>query len=433
KSSNENNQNHKRNPSINYIKAAVKKVARVFTVLRGKCRSQSVTTGGNKNKGYIRGTSFLTDTSTGSNNKSSNKFRSTRSYDSVNVTSGQLGAINFSLEEIYRATENFSATKKIGEGGFGTVYKGILGDGSLVAVKRAKKNLHGKPLSEEFKNEILTLSKIEHLNLVKLFGYLQHGTERIIVFEFVSNGNLREHLDGTRGAGLQIGERLDIAIDVAHAITYLHMYTDPPIIHRDIKASNILITEKLRAKVADFGFARLAAECPGASHISTQVKGTAGYLDPEYVRTYQLTEKSDVYSFGVLLVELITGRRPLELKKPLEERVTARWAMKCLKEGDAIITMDLSLRRSLASNMVVENILKLAHQCLDPLRQSRPSMKKCAEVLWGIRKEFRESAFSSSTPSTSHHSANFPSKDSKKSRHKMFGIEDDEDYKFIPA
>ncbi|KAK6234993.1 hypothetical protein SCA6_010330 [Theobroma cacao] len=287
---------------------------------------------------------------------------------------------------------------------------------------------YNQGFSLQFKNEILTLSKIEHLNLVRLLGFLEHGDEQIIVVEYVGNGNLREHLDGVRGNGLEIAERLDIAIDVAHAITYLHSYTDPPIIHRDIKASNILITEKLRAKVADFGFARLASEDPSATHISTQVKGTAGYVDPEYTRTYQLTEKSDVYSFGVVLVELMTGRYPVESKRPVKERVMIRWAMKRLKEGEFVIAMDPRLRRSPASNMVVERVLKLAHQCLAPMRQSRPSMKKCAEVLWGIRKDFKEKASSSA----SHHSANFPDRDAKTNR-QLFGIEEDESYGFISA
>ncbi|RRT38816.1 hypothetical protein B296_00046515 [Ensete ventricosum] len=128
-----------------------------------------------------------------------------------------------------------------------------------------------------------------------------------------------------RGKILELATRLEIAIDVAHAITYLHMYSDNPIIHRDIKSSNILLTDNLRAKVADFGFARLFMVESDATHVSTQVKGTAGYLDPEYLRTYQLTVKSDVYSFGVLLVELVSGRRPIEPRRELNERLTANW------------------------------------------------------------------------------------------------------------
>ncbi|XP_062015463.1 calmodulin-binding receptor-like cytoplasmic kinase 2 isoform X2 [Rosa rugosa] len=422
--------------ALKHMKAAVKKV---FTVLffRRKVNSKAAASASvidpRRNSNRIRGVSSSTDGSLGSTDtKNSSKLKLSGSSGSSTTQIGVIETTNFSYEEISKATEKFSQANKIGEGAFGTVYRGRLGDGSLVAVKRAKKTVSDKLLALEFKNEILTLSMIEHLNLVRLYGYLEHGDERIILVEYVGNGTLREHLDGTRGNGLEIAERLDIAIDVAHAITYLHTYTDPPIIHRDIKSLNILITEKLRAKVADFGFARLSAD-PDATHISTQIKGTAGYLDPEYLKTYQLTEKSDVYSFGVLLVELMTGRRPIEPTKPNNERLTTRWAIQTLKRGEAILVMDPRLRRSAASTMAMEKILKLAHECLAPLRQSRPSMKKCAEVLWGIRKEFREKAFPAPPPPTSHYSDNFPVRDAKMTRHQTFGIEDGDSYKFISA
>ncbi|MBA0714953.1 hypothetical protein Golax_013891 [Gossypium laxum] len=278
------------------------------------------------------------------------------------------GSMKFTIEEIFRATGNFSPAFKIGQGGFGTVYKGKLDDGTLVAIKRAKKvwiwndeSVYDKHLGVEFQSEVTTLAQVEHLNLVRFYGYLEHGDERVVVVEYVPNGTLREHLD------------------------------DHPIIHRDIKSSNILLTEKLRAKVTDFGFARLAADTDsGATHVSTQVKGTAGYLDPEYLRTYQLTEKSDVYSFGVLLVELVTGRRPIEPKREIKERITPKWAMKKFTDGDAISTLDPRLELTAGINLALEKILELALQCLAPRRQSRPSMRRCGEVLWSIRKDFRE-------------------------------------------
>ncbi|KAK9074258.1 hypothetical protein SSX86_006855 [Deinandra increscens subsp. villosa] len=298
------------------------------------------------------------------------------------------GSTKFTMAEITTATKNFSPAHKIGQGGFGTVYKGQLRDGTLVAVKRAKKSMYDKNLVGEFLSEVQALSKVEHLNLVKCYGFLQHGDERIIVVEYIANGTLREHLDCFNGNVLSLASRLDIAIDVAHAITYLHTYTDHPIIHRDIKSSNILLTEKLRAKVADFGFARLAADVEsGQTHVSTQVKGTAGYLDPEYLKTYQLTEKSDVYSFGILLVEIVTGRRPVESKRELEERVTARWALKKFKEDLAITVLDPKLERSDANGFVLEKILDLALQCVNSHRKSRPTMRRCVEVLWEIRKD----------------------------------------------
>ncbi|MED6145211.1 Calmodulin-binding receptor-like cytoplasmic kinase 1 [Stylosanthes scabra] len=355
-------------------------------------------------------------------NKSSSKLKFSDSYGSSSTSNTKLGTEgNFSYEEIYKATAKFSAANKIGEGAFGTVYKGKLKDGTLVAVKRANKDVENKNLAE-FKNEVSTLSKIEHLNLVRLYGYLEHADEKIIVVEYVNNGSLREHLDGKRGDGLEIGERLDIAIDIAHAITYLHMYTDHPIIHRDIKASNILLTDKLRAKVADFGFARLAAEDPSATHVSTKVKGTAGYIDPDYMRSHRLSEKSDVYSFGVLLVEMVTGRHAVEPRKPLSERVTIKWALQMLKQGEVVIAMDPRLRRSPTSNKAVEKVLKLAHQCLAPSRQARPTMKTCAEVLWAIRKDFRDKTTSHHhLTHDSHHSSNYPHTDANNNlKHKSF-------------
>ncbi|CAN1308983.1 Calmodulin-binding receptor-like cytoplasmic kinase 2 [Linum perenne] len=307
-------------------------------------------------------------------------------------TKREPGSMKFTIEEIYRATKQFSPSFKIGQGGFGTVYKGKLDDGTVVAIKRAKKSVYDKHLGMEFLSEVRTLEQIEHLNLVKFFGYLQQEDEKILVVEYVPNGTLREHLDCIHGSVLDLSVRLDIAIDVAHAITYLHMYTDHPIIHRDIKSSNILLTEKCRAKVADFGFARLAADADsGATHVSTQVKGTAGYLDPEYLQTYQLTEKSDVYSFGVLLIEIVSSRRPVEPKREPKERITTRWAMKKFSEGTASSILDPKLEHNDANHLVLEKVLELALlQCLAPRRQNRPSMRKCAEILWSIRKDYKE-------------------------------------------
>ncbi|KAL4610764.1 hypothetical protein ACB092_08G075200 [Castanea dentata] len=423
-----NKHNHTTHSSVlDYVKGAAKKVAGVFTKLLFRRRKQNhpeeiLVPDSSRNTAPIRGTSYF---SSESSLKSSSTYASSTS--SV-VSNGQVG--NFSLEEIIMATEKFSPANKIGEGAFGTVYKGRLKDGRLVAIKRMKQNKYDKRLSLEFKNEILTLSMIEHLNLVRLYGYLEHGDEQMILVEYISNGTLREHLDGKLGNGLEMSERLEIAIDIAHAITYLHMYTDHPIIHRDIKASNILITEKLRAKVADFGFARLAAKDPDTSHVSTQIKGTVGYLDPDYLRTNQLTDKSDVYSFGVLLVEMMTGRQPIESKRPTLERVTIRWAIQKLKDGEVVLAMDPRLKRCPASNMVVEKVLKLAHTCLAPLRKSRPSMKKCAEELWDIRKEFKERFVSPSPPPLIfRHSDNFPERDALGS----FSIEDGENIKFDSA
>uniref|UniRef100_A0ACD5Z4C4 Uncharacterized protein n=1 Tax=Avena sativa TaxID=4498 RepID=A0ACD5Z4C4_AVESA len=309
----------------------------------------------------------------------------------------------FTMEEILKATSNFSPALKIGQGGFGAVYRGVLPDGTVVAVKRARtKSPH---VDVEFRSEVKIMARVEHQSLVRFYGYLEHGDERVVVIEHVPGGTLREHLDRCHGGRfLELSARLDIAIDVAHGVTYLHMYSDHPIIHRDIKSSNILLTASLRAKVADFGFARLGAGFGGggdsnggagggARHVTTQVKGTAGYLDPEYLKTCQLTDRSDVYSFGVLLVELVSGRRPIEPKREMQERLTARWAMRRLVEGRAAEeVLDPCLLRTDAAACAAEAVLELAFRCMGPVRDERPSMDECCRALWAVRKTYKDMA-----------------------------------------
>nr|CAB3451534.1 unnamed protein product [Digitaria exilis] len=311
----------------------------------------------------------------------------------------------FSMEEILRATSNFSPALKIGQGGFGAVYKGVLPDGTAVAVKRAKQRMQNPNVDVEFRSEVKIMARIEHQSLVRFYGYLECGEERIVVVEYVPNGTLREHLDRCNGKFLDLGTRLDIAIDVAHAVTYLHMYSDHPIIHRDIKSSNILLTNSLRAKVADFGFARLGigegSESEARTHVTTQVKGTAGYLDPEYLKTCQLTDRSDVYSFGVLLVELASARRPIETKREMKERLTARWAMARFIAGAAADVLDPHLARTPAADAALHMLLDLAFRCMGPLRNDRPAMADCCRALWAVRKTYRDMLAAAVTPQTS--------------------------------
>ncbi|MCO5572448.1 hypothetical protein L7F22_026203 [Adiantum nelumboides] len=295
----------------------------------------------------------------------------------------------FTVEELKKATSSFSPSCQIGQGGFGTVYKGRLTDGREVAVKRARKDIFEARLTVQFQCEVNLLASVEHLNLVKLLGYSEGGNERILVQEYVPNGNLRQHLDCDFGVVLDLFVRLDIAIDIAHALTYLHFYAERPIIHRDVKASNILLTPSLRAKVADFGFARVGAFDPEATHVSTQVKGTAGYLDPEYLKSYQLSTKSDVYSFGILLIELVTGRRPIEPHRDFDQRITARWAFKNFLSNNLTDILDPKLERSKSAHLVAGKLSKLAFQCSAPMRHDRPDMKQVAEYLWAVRKEYQ--------------------------------------------
>ncbi|KAJ1289161.1 hypothetical protein BS78_02G143100 [Paspalum vaginatum] len=298
----------------------------------------------------------------------------------------RVGSVNLSIQQILRATQNFSPSFKLGEGGFGMVYRAILPDGNVVAVKRAKKDQFAGP-RDEFSNEVDLLTKIDHRNLVRLLGFTDKGNERIIITEYVPNGTLREHLDGQHGRVLDFNQRLEIAIDVAHALTYLHLYAEKTIIHRDVKSSNILLTDSYRAKVSDFGFARSGPSDTEKTHISTKVKGTAGYLDPEYLRTYQLTPKSDVFSFGILLVEILSARRPVELKRTPEERITIRWTFKKFSESHMREILD-PLLEDHVDDEVLEKLLSLAFQCAAPTRDDRPTMKEVGEQLWEIRKEY---------------------------------------------
>eukprot|EP00249_Psilotum_nudum_P019223 c27151_g1_i1 orf=672-1901(-) len=295
----------------------------------------------------------------------------------------------FTLVELNKATSNFSPSYKIGQGGFGIVYKGKLKDGTIVAIKKAKKGVHVSRVSSEFENEVDILLNVDHLNLVKLIGYVEESSERFLVTEYIPNGNLREHLDCEHGVVLDLSTRLDICIDVAHALTYLHLYAEKPIIHRDVKSSNILLTENFRAKVADFGYSRVGPLELGDTHVSTQVKGTAGYLDPEYLRTYRLNERSDVYSFGVLLVEVITGRRPIEQLREMKEKITLRWAFRLFLDQKFSEVLDPRLKGTPATYLVEQKLLELAFQCSAPTKQERPNMKRVVEILWGIRKDYQ--------------------------------------------
>ncbi|KAL3331883.1 hypothetical protein AABB24_032484 [Solanum stoloniferum] len=298
----------------------------------------------------------------------------------------RIGSIHLNMNQALKATQNFSSSLKIGEGGFGMVYKAQLPDGQTVAIKRAKKE-HFDALSNEFRSEVELLAKIEHRNLVRLLGFVDKGNERLIITEYVANGTLREHLDGGRGKILDFNQRLEIAIDIAHGLTYLHLYAEKQIIHRDVKSSNILLTESMRAKVADFGFARLGGSEADKTHVSTQVKGTVGYLDPEYMKTYQLTPKSDVYSFGVLLLEVLTGRRPVELRRPPDERVTLRWVFRKYNEGSVLEMLDPQMKESVNAEILVK-MFGLAIQCAAPTRKDRPDMKIVGEQLWAIRMDY---------------------------------------------
>ncbi|KAF5931981.1 hypothetical protein HYC85_028152 [Camellia sinensis] len=235
----------------------------------------------------------------------------------------------FSYSEVVRITNKFE--RVIGKGGFGTVYLGYLSDGTEVAVKMLSRlSSQG---SEQFWTEAELLTTVHHRNLASLIGYCDEGSNTALIYEYMANGNLQECLLDKNRAVLTWEQRLQIAVDVAQALEYLHDGCKPPIIHRDIKTANILLNEKLQAKVADFGLSRIFPVEDG-THVSTAVVGTFGYLDPEYYITSRLTEKSDVYSFGVVLCELITGQPAIIKSHDNENTHIVQWVTPMLERGE---------------------------------------------------------------------------------------------------
>eukprot|EP01018_Ginkgo_biloba_P025021 Gb_02429 [translate_table: standard] len=294
------------------------------------------------------------------------------------------GARWFSFQELRKSTNNFSESNEIGSGSYGKVYKGILpGGGEMVAIKRAQQeSMQG---GAEFKNEIELLSRVHHKNLVGLIGFCFEQGEQMLVYEYMPNGTLRESLSGRTGIQLDWRRRVRIALGSAKGLSYLHELANPPIIHRDVKSSNILLDENLNAKVADFGLSKLVADggidAGGKGHVSTQVKGTLGYLDPEYYMTQQLSEKSDVYSFGVVLLEIITAKQPIERGKYIVREVRTaleRGGMRALNE-----LLDPLLRDSY-SLTGLEGFVELALRCVEEAGADRPSMSEVVKELESI-------------------------------------------------
>ncbi|KAJ0228696.1 Protein kinase domain-containing protein [Hirschfeldia incana] len=217
------------------------------------------------------------------------------------------GVKMFSYEQLVKATDDFASTNLLGRGGFGYVHKGVLEDGTEVAVKKLKEG--SRQGDGEFQAEIQSISRVHHRNLVSLVGYCISGSQRLLVYEFVPNKTLEFHLRDRERPVLEWEKRIKIALGSAKGLAFLHEDCNPRIIHRDIKSANILIDDTFEAKVADFGLARSALD--DESHVTTRVMGTRGYMAPDYASSGQLSEKSDVFSFGVVLLELITGRKPI--------------------------------------------------------------------------------------------------------------------------
>ncbi|KAJ1285773.1 hypothetical protein BS78_03G302600 [Paspalum vaginatum] len=288
-------------------------------------------------------------------------------------------ALTFS--QLSAATDDFSEQNLLGEGGFGRVYKGRLDDtNEVIAVKQLDRD--GFQGNREFLVEVLMLSLLHHPNLVKLLGYCTDSNQRILVYEYMPRGSLEDHLLDLPPSWkpLPWHTRMQIAVGAAKGIEYLHEVANPPVIYRDLKASNILLDGDFNAKLSDFGLAKLGP-MGDQSHVSTRVMGTYGYCAPEYAMTGKLTKMSDIYSFGVVLLELITGRRAIDVARPSEEQVLVQWAWPLLRDKKRFVKLTDPLLGKRYPVKGLYQALAVASMCLQEDAASRPGISDVVAAL----------------------------------------------------
>ncbi|KAG8635357.1 hypothetical protein MANES_16G025500v8 [Manihot esculenta] len=283
----------------------------------------------------------------------------------------------FSYNELRSATDDFHPTNKIGRGGFGTVYKGTLKSGRQVAVKTL--SAQSKQGVREFLNEITLISKVRHPNLVELIGCCAEGTNRILVYEYVENNSLDRALLGPKNTTIQLDwrKRSAICLGIARGLAFLHEELDPHIVHRDIKASNVLLDKEFNPKIGDFGLAKLFPD--NVTHISTRVAGTTGYLAPEYAMGGQLTMKADVYSFGVLILEIISGRSSAKASWGGMEKLLLELAWQLHEEGKLLELVDPDLGDFPEEEVI--RYMKVAFFCTQAAASRRPLISQVVDML----------------------------------------------------
>nr|KYP46649.1 Receptor-like protein kinase FERONIA [Cajanus cajan] len=330
--------------------------------------------------------------------KSKSKSTLTNKFWAHSWDSSDLLCHRFYLVDIKAATNNFDKASIVGVGGFGDVYKGCFHNGGypvVVAIKRLKAS--SKQGTEEFLNEIEMLSQLRHRHLVSLIGYCNNSKEKILVYRFMTRGNLRDHLYGTKKPPLPWKQRLQICIEAAHGLHYLHSCAAKhAIIHSDVKTTNILLDENWVAKVSDFGLSRIGPMGTSEAHVSTTaVKGSFGYLDPEYCNRQHLTVKSDVYSFGVVLFEVLCARPPLIHTADPKQESLAKWVKHCYQSGTMKHIVDPTLKGSISSECFAL-FCNVGLSCLSEVGNQRPSMNQVIATLQAaLQLELRNEASSS--------------------------------------
>ncbi|CAN6295888.1 unnamed protein product [Urochloa humidicola] len=292
----------------------------------------------------------------------------------------------FELGELEVATGGFCAENIVGEGGYGTVYRGVLAGGEVVAVKDLFD--HKGQAEKEFKVEVEAIGKVRHKHLVGLIGYCAEGPKRMLLYEFVENGNLEQWLHGDVGpvSPLTWDIRMKIAVGTAKGIAYLHEGLEPKVVHRDIKSSNILLDKNWNPKVSDFGMAKVLGS--GSSYVTTRVMGTFGYVAPEYASTGMLNESSDVYSFGVLLMELVSGRSPVDYNRPAGEVNLVEWFRGMVGSRRVEDLVDPRVAAP-PPPRVLNRVLLVCLRCIDADAHKRPRMGQIVHMLEGDEFPFR--------------------------------------------